>query len=590
MKKFTKLLGIVLIIALVMSMGVFAFAEETVTNTTLGSTTTFTITVNIDSSDKAAHTYGAFQLFKGDLAETKDANGKVTKKVLSNIQWGDSIDSTKVAQLITDLNAIEGITVAAGSDAATVAKAISDANLGADSAGAQAVADAFNKALGNAKASTTVAAVDADSTDARTAEITVPAGYYLVKDTADVSGLGSETRFILEVVSDVTPVEKASVPSVTKKVKEKDDTQGTETGWQDAADYDIGDTIPYQITGTLPSKFADYDKYTVYTFTDTLCAGLTAPATNGITVKVGTTDVTSHFDISVTGDAEAEQVITISLKSGEDLKKWTNPALTKDSTFVVEYSATLNAKAVIGTPGNPNEVDLKFSNNPNYDSTGEYGTTPKDKVVVFTYEIKALKVEPDGAAITQAEYDALTDAQKADYVKVGDKWQKTKALSGAGFTLFKKVPASTTGAVDGYLQIGNEIKNTTTFEFKGTDAGEYKLVETTVPAGYNKCADIEFKVTATYDTDSADPKLKSLTVTPETAGFTVTTTETKDTTGSVTEITTDGIISGKVLNQSGAVLPSTGGIGTTIFYVVGSILVVAAGVLLITKKRMSREG
>ena len=611
MKKFTKLLGIVLIIALVMSLGAMAFAADPEPATGDATATTYTITVNIDSSDKAGHTYGAFQLFKGDLAEITDDQGK-TKKVLSNIQWGDSIDSTKVAQLITDLNAIDGITVAAGSNAATVAKAISDANLGADSVGAQAVADAFNKALGTAKASTTVAAVAVDSTAARTAVITVPAGYYMVKDTADVSGLGSETRFILEVVSDVTPVEKASVPSVTKKVKEKNDSEAASqtnpTGWQDAADYDIGDEIPYQITGTLPSKFADYDTYTVYTFTDTLSDGLTITTDQlaALTVKVnGTTDVKGWFDVAFTS-----QVLTVSLKEGTDLKTVTygdsNTKLTASDTIVVEYKATLDDDAVIGTPGNPNEVDLKFSNNPNYDSTGEYGTTPKDKVIVFTYEIKALKVEPDGDGIDETAYNALTDAEKTNYVKIGTKYFQTKALSGAGFTLFKKDASKTAATKDSfnvaktkgdvvkdgsdfYVAVANEITGQTTFEFKGTDAGVYKLVETTVPAGYNKCNDIDITVTATYDTDSADPKLTSLTVSPKTAGFVVESTTTEATADTAAVTTYSGVIIGKVVNQSGAVLPSTGGIGTTIFYVVGSILVVAAGVLLITKKRMGRE-
>jgi len=568
-----------------MSMGAIALAAEgDVTNTPVN-TGSFTITITKDTTDKAAHTYGAYQIFKGDLAETEGADGTTAKKVLSNIEWGSGIDTTKVSALITELNAIEGITIASGANAAAVAKAIGDAGLENDSAKAQAVADAFNKAL-----SSTTAGAGTIAADATSGTITgLNAGYYLIKDTADVDGEGALTRFMLEVVSNVAVTEKASVPSLTKKVKEKNDTTGEESGWQDAADYDIGDTIPYQITGTLPSKFAEFDTYKTYTITDTLSAGLTAPAASGITVKVGEADVTSHFDITITGEATAVQTIIIALKTGEDLKTWTSPALTKDSTFVVDYTATLNTSAVIGSEGNPNTAKLEFSNNPNYNGDGDTGTTPEDKVIVFTYEIKALKVEPTSdAAIDQTAYNALTDAEKADYVKVGDKWQKTQALSGAGFTLYKKVPAGTEGATDGYLKIGNEITGVTTFEFKGTDAGEYKLVETTVPAGYNKCADITFTVAATYDTVSADPKLKTLTVTPETAGFVVESTST--TTDDVTTTTFSGNITGKVLNQSGTVLPSTGGIGTTIFYVVGSILVVAAGVLLITKKRMSREG
>lgn len=121
----------------------------------------------------------------------------------------------------------------------------------------------------------------------------------------------------------------------------------------------------------------------------------------------------------------------------------------------------------------------------------------------------------------------------------------------------------------------------TTFDFTGTDAGVYKLVETTVPAGYNKAEDITITVEATYDTNSADPKLKKLTVTP--ASFAPVVYGTNDGTS---EITTDGIITGNVLNQKGNQLPSTGGVSTTLFYVFGSLLVIAAGVHFVTKKRM----
>lgn len=560
MKHVKKIMALLIAVIMCMSMSVVAFADDPVTPTT------YTITISKDSSDKAAHTYGAYQIFTGKL---DTVNGK---DVLSDIQWGTGVTA---ATLISELNKIDGFNLATDATATQVAKAISDKNYTTDSTGAQAIADAINAALTDTTAGTGTIAANATQ-----GTITgLAAGYYLVKDTEAVTAEGAKTRYILEVVKDVTVTEKASVPTVEKKVKEKNDTAGTETGWQDAADYDIGDAVPFQITGTLPSTFADYDTYKTYTFTDTLSAGLTITEDqkNALTVKVGETDVTSHFDVAVSG-----QTLTITLKSGEDLKTWTSPALTKDSKFVVEYSATLNANAAIGTPGNPNKVKLEFSNNPNYDGAGDKGTTPEDKVVVFTYEITAYKVAADGDAIDATAYAALTDEQKADYVKVGDKWQKTKALSGAGFTLYKK------GSDGSYTAVGSEVTGVTTFEFKGTDAGEYKLVETTVPAGYNKADDIEIKVEATYDTEAAEPQLKTLTVTPATAGFTVTTTKVSET--DADHITTDGNINGKVLNQSGSVLPSTGGIGTTIFYVVGGLLVAAAVVLLITKKRMKNEG
>ena len=556
-KTFKKMLSLVIALAMVMAMGLTAFAEDA---------PTYKITITKDSTDKAAHTYGAYQIFKGDLAEE---NGK---KTLSNIQWGDNVTS---ATAITELQKIEAFSnLPADASAATVAKAISDANLTNDSAGAKAIADAFAAAVTSPKKTVDIAAGETSG------EITgLAAGYYLVKDTAAVSGEGASTRYILKVVSNVSVTEKANVPSVTKKVKEKNDTTNATTNWQDAADYDIGDEIDYKLEGTLPSEFAVFKKYTVYKFTDELSAGLTYKADSAKVVlnTENGTDITELFDISVSG-----QILTVSLKNGKDLRA--DNRFTKDSKIIVLYKATLNENAERGSEGNPNEVELEFSNNPywNGEGTPDSGKTPKDKVIVFTYEIKALKVEPTSdAAITQEAYEALTDTDKAKYVKVGEKYQKTQELNGAGFTLYKNVNGT-------YEAVGKEIKNTTTFEFKGTDAGKYKLVETTVPTGYNKAEDIEIEVTATYDTDSADPKLTGLRVTPETAGFVVESTNTTTGEGAdaVTTTTYSGVISGKVLNQKGATLPSTGGMGTTLFYVLGAVLVLGAGVVLISRRRM----
>ena len=556
-KTFKKMLSLVIALAMVMAMGLTAFAEDA---------PTYKITITKDSTDKAAHTYGAYQIFKGDLAEE---NGK---KTLSNIQWGDNVTS---ATAITELQKIEAFSnLPADASAATVAKAIADANLTNDSAGAKAIADAFAAAVTSPKKTVDIAAGETSG------EITgLAAGYYLVKDTAAVSGEGASTRYILKVVSNVSVTEKANVPSVTKKVKEKNDTTNATTNWQDAADYDIGDEIDYKLEGTLPSEFAVFKKYTVYKFTDELSAGLTYKADSAKVVlnTENGTDITELFDISVSG-----QILTVSLKNGKDLRA--DNRFTKDSKIIVLYKATLNENAERGSEGNPNEVELEFSNNPywNGEGTPDSGKTPKDKVIVFTYEIKALKVEPTSdAAITQEAYEALTDTDKAKYVKVGEKYQKTQELNGAGFTLYKNVNGT-------YEAVGKEIKNTTTFEFKGTDAGKYKLVETTVPTGYNKAEDIEIEVTATYDTDSADPKLTGLRVTPETAGFVVESTNTTTGEGAdaVTTTTYSGVISGKVLNQKGATLPSTGGMGTTLFYVLGAILVLGGGVVLISRRRM----
>ena len=125
--------------------------------------------------------------------------------------------------------------------------------------------------------------------------------------------------------------------------------------------------------------------------------------------------------------------------------------------------------------GNTNVSKLEYSNNPYGDGTG---VTPEDKVIVITYNLIANKVDGNNAP-----------------------------LEGAGFTLYKL--DSTTGD---YVAVGNEITGVTTFYFKGVDAGQYKLVETTVPAGYNKADDLVFSVEATYDTTSDNPELKTLVV------------------------------------------------------------------------------
>ena len=356
----------------------------------------------------------------------------------------------------------------------------------------------------------------------------------------------------------MTVDEKASVPTVDKVIAEDTPTI--------VSDYDIGDKIPYSITGTLPSTFADFATYKTFTFTDTMSNGLTPPAAASITVKVGDDDITDLFDVSVSG-----QVITVALKSTVDLKtakhgEGAGKAFAAGDKIVVSYEAKLNENAVTGGTGNINTANLEFSNNPNSDGAGDTGKTPDDKTVVFTYDIKALKVEPtDNAPIDQTAYEALTPEQKANYVKVGDKWQETKPLTGAGFTLYKDSVSDANKVA--------EITAGSTFEFKGVDAGTYVLRETTVPAGYNAIDDITIVVTATYD-ESTDPAtIKTLTCTPD----------------SFTATIANGTIEGKILNESGSTLPSTGGMGTTILYVAGAIMVLLAGVYLISKRRASRE-
>lgn len=383
-----------------------------------------------------------------------------------------------------------------------------------------------------------VAEQDADYTTATDEFAGIDQGYYLIVETKTGDDGDTYSLVMLDTAGKdaVTVTTKEEVPSLEKKVKETNDSTGNVTDWQDGADYDIGDAVPFKLTGTLPvNTYANYKTY-YYSFKDTLSAGLTLDETS-IVVKVDDTVLdASNYTVVVNGSSFEIQF--------EDLKQIA--AVNGNSVITAEYNAVLNENAVIGVEGNPNVATLEYSNNPYGEGTGE---TPEDKVVVFTYEVTANKVDGDG-----------------------------NALEGAGFTLYKW-----DAATSAYVAVDDEITGVTRFEFTGVDAGQYKLVETTVPDGYNKAEDLIFTVEAVYDTESDDPQLTDLTVKDENgtviSGDTLT----------FTAVLASGTVTTDVVNQSGVELPSTGGIGTKIFYTVGAILMIAAAVLLITRKRSTSK-
>ena len=387
-------------------------------------------------------------------------------------------------------------------------------------------------------------------------------GYYLIKDQDNSldEKYDGYTKYILKVVDtdDEKVTAKMDIPEVEKKVKETNDTTGAITNWQDGADYDIGDKVPFQLSTKIISGVDAvsgkpvYDLYKTYklSFVDTMSKGLTLDK-NSVVVKLNGTAIDKKY-YSVT-DPDANNQFRVNIP---DTKAFGAKA---GDTITVEFEAELNKDAVIGSMGNPNKVYLEFSNNPNDEGEGK---TPEDKVIVFTYKLYVNKIDQEG-----------------------------KELEGAGFTLYKEVPAdyvAKTGEkvteIDGkkYLQIGDEITGVTTFQFKGIDAGNYRLVETTVPTGFNKAQDITFTIKAVYDTNADDPKLISLeviNVDPADATF-------KD--GGFSDYLSQGLVETDVVNKEGIELPETGGIGTTIFYVIGAMLMIGAGVVLVTRRRMSK--
>lgn len=368
----------------------------------------------------------------------------------------------------------------------------------------------------------------------------VDQGYYLIAETKTGNAQDTYSLVMLDTAGneDITVTTKEDKTELEKKVKEKNDSTGEESDWQDAADYDIGDAVPFQLTATVEAKYGDYSKY-YFAFHDTMSAGLTFDK-DSVKVLVDGVEISAGYDVVTEGLGDN---CTFEVRFA-DLKQIAS--VQAGSKIVVEYNAVLNENAVIGIAGNPNTAKLEYSNNPYGDGTGE---TPEDKVVVFTYELKANKVDKEG-----------------------------QALAGAGFTLYKFDKKA-----NDYVAVGAEITGVTTFSFSGQDAGQYKLVETTVPAGYNKADDIVFQVEAAYDTVSDNPTIKKLVV--------------KDANGTVisdgenavfTVDMTSGAAATNVVNLSGTELPETGGIGTKIFYTVGAVLMIGAAVFMITRKRVTK--
>lgn len=470
MKKF-KLIFATLVAAL------FTFAG--------GKALAYDITINNGGSG----TYESYQIFTGTVLDNSD------EAALGKVQWGNGITDAGKTALQTKYSA---------SSAAEIAKKLGDNAVDADEFAKEA-----GKYLQNAGGLTGLAA-----------------GYYLVQNKT-VGDHEAYTNYILKVVKNVTVEPKTDTPTVEKKVKDINDSESTTTtDWQDSADYDINDDVPFQLTATLPNNFATYDEYYLE-FADTLSSGLTYNKDAKVFLVNGgdETDVTSSFTIAE--DGSSFKINNLKSISG----------VTASSKIVVRYSAKLNSNAVIGSAGNPNTVKLVYSNNPN---AAGHGETPEDTVVVFTYKVIVNKVDQDN-----------------------------KPLANAGFTLYKKDSAGNWNVVKAI-----SASEATSFTFSGIDDGDYKLSETDTPNGYNTIDDILFTVSAKHDAESNEPQLTEL------SGV--------DSTGKITftSNTSEGSLTAPVPNTKGSILPSTGGMGTKVLYAVGVVLILIAGVLIVTKKRM----
>ena len=364
----------------------------------------------------------------------------------------------------------------------------------------------------------------------------VEQGYYLIVEVKGTTTGGVVKSLVMLDTAgeaEVTIDAKVDTMSLTKKILEdvnkNEEIEANEKF--DAIDAAIGDTITFELTSQLPADLALYTDYK-FVVTDNLEDGFT----NGTitSIKIGDTEL-------INKGYGGSTIVTAGGTTTIDLSSYITEGTDADKKVVITYTAQLDTDANIGSSGNSNTAYLTFSNDPNHTGEGTDGTTPVDTVKVFTYQVTVNKVDKD-----------------------------KHPLEGAGFTLQKKNAEGT------YVTVGEEMKGEkmVNFLFKGLDRGEYKISETTTPPGYNTAADIEFTISNSEQNvvENANPAMGDVQISV--------------TAGGATFNEADGIFSTDVVNMTGTELPSTGGMGTTIFYTLGGVLVVGAAILLVTKKRV----
>lgn len=351
----------------------------------------------------------------------------------------------------------------------------------------------------------------------------LPVGYYLVKD-ADSSLQDDDDTYTGYILEVVDNV------TVTPKTTGKpvlDKTSGT----AHKVDASVGDVIPFTLQATLPNTVSEYVKGYKLVFTDTL-TGLDLDK-DSIKISVNGTQVTGDISSYI---AVAGNVLTITIN---DVTASPFNA-SNNSVITVDYNATLNSTA-IATDNAGNKVGLEYSNDPNGDGTGKTDTGVV--VDVYSYEVEINKF--DGA----------------DNV----------ALAGVKFKLYKgtgadkKYAVVADGVITGWDATGTELTTDANgkIAIDGLGSGTYYLEETQPLDGYNKIEDVEVVITGT-------PASNSLTATV----------------GGESAAAANQTVTAMIANNTGAVLPSTGGMGTTIFYAIGGILLAGSAILFVTKKRM----
>ena len=528
-KAIKKLLAALLAVAMLCAMAIPAFAYNTEENL------------------NGTHGYSAFQIFKGVISKDN--------MTLSNVEWGRNIPHYEdfLAKLKEDPTL--GNLFNEADDVQDVLAVISQWS------------ESDNNSIAFARFVCSYLYPDANAnpkpvyTDHTGGFNIQEPGYYLIVDTTYFNPgdfyHAYNSFFLLNVPQAPYVVlvnHKVVKPYVEKEVYDNQD--GTnEAGFGSSADHAVNEEFQFKLTATLPaSPDRAYDYYKEYAvlFNDTLSNGITYDRLDSVVIKSNGIpyDITNDSSMYEVDDSrlESDHYFVVGIPDVKACGAGLN--LNDGATITVTYTAHLNDNAAVnstsGSTENKNKVQLQYSNNPR--NSAYWGFTPESEVRVYTYQLNNTKYRDDdtqGNELGGAGFKLYSDADCKNEVKL---YQKDNFY-------FPIKDATDKDAVE--MMISGQDGQ---FNVKGLDAGTYYLKETNPPAGYSACADKKIVISATHDEHNVN-------------------------------LSGESNLNNKIINKKagGITLPSTGGIGTTIFYVVGGGLMVAAIVLLVTKKRMENK-
>ena len=526
MKSMKKLLALAMVLVMMTGLALSVLAADP--------TGSITISPAVTDPNTAKTTYEAYKVFDMKTTGQTDANGNYTGVSYTiNSAWSDFFASgAPGAAYIVDTDSGDLNPIVIGG----VIKYINITSSNVVDFAKAAFAFAQAKPIAPA----TTQQVDKGATEVVFSNL--PLGYYMVYPKGASIDIESYTSVVslTSTSPNATIAQKAKYPTLNKTA--------------DDISVEVGQTVTYTLTSEVPNV-TGYNVYEM-TFSDTTTAGLTFDGKDSITVKIGSaTLTTSDYSVSTTNPDFALTINMLKEEGGVKVAKYT-----AGDAITITYTATVNKNAV--TVISKNHATLTYNNDPKNGSNKS--TTPPIEIPVYSSKLKILKVDGNNTA-TKLQGAKFVLRCKTPGSATGDTQHPTagqfyKFTAGSGTTpddvswvtvsanptIADLIAKATAGDITAVVTDANGEA-----AFDGLEDGVYELIEIEAPEGYNLVKDPVEVTIAGSSTDAA-----TLTVTSTVQDF------------------------------AGALLPSTGGIGTTLFYVIGAILALGAGVVLVTKRRV----